>query len=254
MKSDLSIEVIRFKELRETLNHTQQSFAEALGVKNSTADIERGKSKISGSVVAALMDQFKVNPLWLYGKSNQKRIDTSVNTAPKVLTVDPDNNDAIVLVNVKAAAGYPHNVQDLDWYEELPAFNLPLPEYRNATYRGFQVEGDSMLPSLHPKEWVLGKAVESIDMLDNHSICVVVMHDSVLVKKVQKHDHEEKLSLISLNPEYPPITIDTFQIQELWQVSSKLSFEIDKNPGDATLVQIQNSISELKNEINRLKQ
>ncbi|QLE00623.1 LexA family transcriptional regulator [Galbibacter sp. BG1] len=253
MKSSLPIEILRFKELRESLDHTQQSFAEQLGIKNSTADIERGKSKISGAILVELMEKFQINPLWLYGKSNRKKLDTTINTSPKVITVTPDNNDGIVLVNVKAAAGYPHNLQDLDWYEELPAFSLPLPEYRNATYRGFQVQGDSMLPGLYPKEWVLGKAVESISQLSNNTICVVVMHDSVLVKKVQMHSTDEKLSLISLNPEYPPITIDAFQVQELWEVTSKISAEFDENAGNLALSQIQQSLSDLKNEINQLK-
>ncbi|MCM5662718.1 LexA family transcriptional regulator [Galbibacter mesophilus] len=253
MKTALPIEINRFKEIRESLGLTQQTFAEALGIKNSTADIERGKSKISGAVLVELMEKFQINPLWLYGKSNRKNLDTTVNTSPKVVTVTPENTDGIVLVNVKAAAGYPHNIQDLDWYEELPAFTLPLPEYRNATYRGFQVQGDSMLPGLHPKEWVLGKAVENISLLTNNKICVIVMADSVLVKKVQKHDSDEKLALISLNPEYPPITIDAFQIQELWEVTSKISAEFDGNAGNLALSQIQQSISELKNEINQLK-
>ncbi|WP_456867857.1 LexA family transcriptional regulator [Galbibacter sp. BG1] len=253
MKPTLPIEVIRFKEVREALDLTQHNFAKALEIKGSTADIERGKSKITGGMVVVLMEKFQVNPLWLYGKSTQKQLNTTVNTSPKVLTVTPENNEGIVLVNVKAAAGYPHNIQDLDWYEELPAFTIPLPEYRNATYRGFQLEGDSMLPMLHPKEWVLGKAVENISMLGNHVICVVVMHDSVLVKKVQKHENKELLSLISINPEYPPITINTHQIQEIWEVSSKISSEFDESAGNMALSQIQQSLTELKKEINLLK-
>lgn len=253
MKPTLPIEIIRFKEVRETLDYTQQNFAKALDIKGSTADIERGKSKITGGIVVTLMEKFQVNPLWLYGKSTQKQLNTSINTSPKVLTITPENNEGIVLVNVKAAAGYPHNIQDLDWYEELPAFTIPLPEYRNATYRGFQVEGDSMLPMLHPKEWVLSKAVENISMLGNHVICVVVMHDSVLVKKVQKHENKELLSLISINPEYPPITINTHQIQEIWEVSSKISSEFDESAGNMALSQIQQSLTELKKEINLLK-
>ena len=253
MKSDLPIEVIRFKEIREEHNLTQQAYAEALGIKNSTADIERGKSKISGAVVAELLSTFGVNPLWLYGKSHRKTIELTVNTTPKVVTVDSTNNDNIVLVNVKAAAGYPHNLQDVDWYEELPAFQLPLNEYRNATYRGFQVQGDSMLPSLYPGEWVLGRAVESLSMLDNHAICVVVLQDSVLVKKIQKHPENDRLSLISLNTEYPPITVNANEIQEIWQVNSKISMEIDKDPGNASLEQIQQAITEIKKDIASLK-
>lgn len=139
----------RFKSIREENHYTQADFAKILDIKNSTADIERGKTKISGKVVAKLLQEFNVNPLWLFGESNQKKIQLQEgDVAPKVITVDTQNNENIVLVNVKAAAGYPHNVQDVDWYQQLPAFDIPLPEYRNATYRGFQVEGDSMLPVL----------------------------------------------------------------------------------------------------------
>ena len=253
MKSDLPIEVSRFKEIRESLNMTQQAFAETLGIKNSTADIERGKSKISGAVVAELLSQFDINPLWLYGKSHRKTIELTVNTTPKVVTVDSANNDNIVMVNVRAAAGYPHNLQDVDWYEELPAFQLPLNEFRNATYRGFQVEGDSMLPSLYPGEWVLGRAVENLSLLDNHAICVIVLQDSVLVKKIQKHPNNDRLSLISLNKEYPPITVNANEIQEIWQVNSKISMEIEKDPGNASLEQIHQAITEIKKDLEALK-
>jgi len=82
---------------------------------------------------------------------------------------------------------------------------------------------------------------------------VVVMHDSVLVKKVQKHENKELLSLISINPEYPPITINTHQIQEIWEVSSKISSEFDESAGNMALSQIQQSLTELKKEINLLK-
>jgi len=242
-------------EIFQYKTKTQQSFAEKLGIKGSTTDIERGKSKLTGSVVAELLKQFKVNPLWLYGKSFQQHLDTSQNVAPKIVTVDSNNNDNMVLVNVKAAAGYAHNIVDLDWYKQLPSFDLPLPEFRNATYRGFQVEGDSMLPNLQPKEWVLGKAINSINDIDKNAMCVVVMSDSVLVKKVQKIEDPSKLMLISINPEYPPIQIDTNSIQEVWQVTSKLTFNVNESTStqNSALKQLQDSIEMLKKDINKLK-
>ncbi|MBT8304681.1 MAG: LexA family transcriptional regulator [Bacteroidia bacterium] len=254
MENELSIEIKRFKKLRESLNETQQSFAEKLGIKGSTADIERGKSKITGSVVAELLKQFKINPLWLFGKSFQQFLDTSQNVAPKVVTVDGNDSENMVLVNIKAAAGYPHNIVDVDWYKQLPAFDLPLPEYRNATYRGFQVDGDSMIPSLYPKEWVLAKAVSSIDDLNKNTICVVIMKDSVLVKKIQRSDDPSKLMLVSINTEYPPVQINIVDIQELWQVTSKLTFNIDTDASpNSLLIQLQESMDKLKKDISELK-
>ncbi|RDK83867.1 LexA family transcriptional regulator [Marinirhabdus gelatinilytica] len=254
MESKLSIEARRFKKVREEQNHTQQSFAELLQIGATTADIERGKTKLSGKVVMELLQQFQINPLWLFGKSFNQYLDVSGgNVAPKVVSIDQDNNDSILLVNQKAAAGYPHNIQDVEWYETLPAFNIPLPQYRNATYRGFQVEGDSMLPNIRPNEWVLGKAVPSVSEASDSKIYIVVLHDSVLVKKLQKISNSpEKVRLISLNPEYLPIDVEVKNIQELWLVNSKLTFGLDEPSESVLLRQLQQSMEELKGQIQNL--
>jgi len=253
MDTTLSTEAIRFKKLRKELRYTQQSFSEVLGVPTSTADIERGKTKISGKIVMELFRQFNINPLWLFGKSLEKHICIKGgDVSPKVITVNHDNTDAILLVNQKAAAGYPHNVQDVDWYQTLPVFNLPLPQYRNATYRGFQVEGDSMLPNIRPNDWVLGRAVSNISDASDNRIYIIVLHDSVLVKKLHKVSNTSKIKLISLNESYLPITVNIEDIQELWQVNSKLTFGLEEPSESSLLKQLQQSMEELKGQIKRL--
>lgn len=255
MKKNIPTEALKFKSLREELRHTQQSFAELLGIGTTTADLERGKTKITGKVVVELMAQFNINPLWLYGRSFEKHITTfKGDVSPKVISVDDSGNDSILLVNQKAAAGYPNNIQDVDWYQSLPAFNIPLPEYRNASYRGFQVEGDSMLPNIRPNEWVLGRAVPSIDEASESKIYIVVLRDSVLVKKLQKiPNNPQNMRLISLNEQYLPIDIKTNDIQELWQVNSKLSFGIDEPSENNLLRQLQQSMDDLKSQIEGIK-
>ena len=254
MEKNISIEARRFKKVREEHHHTQQSFGELLGIGNTTADIERGKTKISGKAVMELLRQFQINPLWLFGNSFSQFIDTSGgDVSPKVITVDSQNNDTILLVNQKAAAGYPHNIQDVEWYDTLPAFSIPLPEFRNASYRGFQVEGDSMLPNIRPNEWVLGKAVPNISEASDSKIYIVVLHDSVLVKKLQKVPNTpDRVRLVSLNTEYLPIDVEVKDIQELWMVNSKLTFGLDE-PNESTLLrQLQQSMEELKGQIRHL--
>jgi len=255
MEKNLSIETIRFKKIREEKGYTQQAFAELLGIKSSTADIERGKIKITGQVVMKLLKEFGINPLWLYGKSLVQYVNLDqVDVSPKVVTVDSEGNDTILLVNQKAAAGYPHNIQDTEWVGSLPSFTIPLPQYRNATYRGFQVEGDSMLPNIRPNDWVLGRAVPSIMEASDSKIYIVVLQDSVLVKKMQKiPGAPNRIRLISLNPEYLPIEVHVQEIQELWQVNSKLSFGLEEPSDSSLLRQLQQSMDELKGQINRLK-
>ena len=255
MKTEVPTEIKRFKQIRDEHNLTQAEFAERLGIKNSTADIERGRTKLSGRIVAELLRQFGINPLWIFGESRQKQLQlTQGDVSPKVVSINSAESENIALVNVKAAAGYPHNVQDVDWYQQLPAFDIPLPEYRNATYRGFQVEGDSMLPNLHPGEWVLGKAVPTIEEASNNKIHVVVLYDSVLVKKLQKLPDPSRIALISLNEEYSPIEIDVNDIQELWQVNSKLTFNLEAPSESLLLKQLQQSMDELKKDFKTFRQ
>jgi len=248
MENELTIK--RFTEIRRELGFTQAEFAKLLGISNTTADIERGRTKLSGRVVAELLKQFKISPLWLFGQSDSKYLDTAkVSVIPKVVTVDSADKENMVLVNVKAAAGYPQNIQDSSWYSQLPAFDLPLPEFRNSTFRGFQVEGDSMVPNLYPNEWVLARAVESVEELSSNKIYVIVLLDSVLVKKVEKLPGNSNLMLISLNENYPPYEIEPRQVQELWEVSSKLTFGVDASTEKGLLRQLQESMEDLKRQI-----
>ena len=248
MEQDLSTK--RFTELRRELGFTQAEFAEKLGIPNTTADIERGRTKLSGRVVAELLKQFKINPLWIFGESNHKHLETSqVSVMPKVITIDSSERENIVLVNAKAAAGYPQNIHDTSWYRQLPAFDLPIPQFRNATYRGFQVEGDSMMPNLMQGDWVLGRAVEDWKQVSSNRIYVVVLHDAVLVKKIEKLPGTGRIRLISLNESYSPYEIEETQLQELWEVSSKITFGVDAATDSGLLRQLQQSMEDLKKKL-----
>ena len=252
MENEITLK--RFTDVRRELGYTQVEFAKVLGISNTTADIERGRTKLSGKVVAELLKQFKINPLWLFAESELQYLEPSNNSViPKVVTVDSADNENMVLVNAKAAAGYPQNIQDTSWYKQLPAFDLPLPEFRNASYRGFQVEGDSMLPNLKPGEWVLAKAVEDISHVSPNKIYVIVLQDAVLVKKIEKAPISNNITLISLNEKYPPYEIEPYQIQEIWQVNSKITFGVDATTEKGLLRQLQESMEELKSQFSQGK-
>ncbi len=248
------LENIRFKQIREELKFTQATFAKKLDLNIAIADIERGKTKLSGYIVMQLLNLFQINPLWLYGLSDQKRLSTKTSTMPKVIAIDKENTENILMVPTKAAAGYAHNIQDMEWYGQLPSFNLPLNEYQNASFRAFQVLGDSMVPHLYSDEWIIAKSVEKLDDLPykktTEDIYVMVLEDSVLVKKI--HQERNILWLISSNPTYPPIEVAPHEIKELWKVTSKISSEFNQT-STVNLQDIQQSIEELRKEIAEMK-
>ena len=100
----------------------------------------------------------------------------------------------------------------------------------------------------------MGRAVASISEASDSRIYIVVLNDSVLVKKLQKLPKTpQKVKLISLNPEYLPIEVEIREIQELWMVNSKLTFGIEEPTESTLLRQLQQSMEELKGQISNLK-
>ncbi len=253
MENDIVLQ--RFKEVRLEQHLTQTEFAQKLGIGNTTADIERGRTKLSGETIKELLKQFGINPLWIYGESNQKRLNlTQLNTVPKVISVDSQGQENMTLVNQHASAGYPQNIRETGWHQQLPAFQLPLPQFKNATYRGFQIEGDSMEPHFHTGEWVLAKAIDNIEHANDGKVYVVVTEDSVLIKKLHKIPQSKTtIKLISLNSEYAPFEVALQDIQELWQVNSKLTFSVDTPTESHLLQELKASMKELKEELKQFK-
>lgn len=245
---ELSIEAQRIKTIREDLKLTQSQFAEELGVKSTTAEMERGRTRITGEVVMQLLEKYQINPLWLYGKSEKKQLNPNhTDIIPKMISIDSQGNENILLVNAKASAGYGSNLGDEQYYEKLPTFNLPLPEYRNSSFRGFQIVGDSMLPLVQPKDWVLGEAVNSIDDVKNGDYCIIVESKSIRLKKVEKQ--EKGIQLISLNPEYPPTQVAYGKILEIWKYHSKISIGTSTIDSVYTLENLYKEVQEIKEKL-----
>ena len=166
--------------------------------------------------------------------------------------MDVSERENMIMVPIKASAGYANNLQDTDWFNELPAFSIPLPQYKEGSYRAFQVKGDSMLPVLQPSEWVMGRAVESIRQANDGKIHVVVTNEAVVVKKLRK-DSQERVMLISLNNEYPIIEQQVAEISELWEVNSKLSFDLDVHEGQEAMISLKQGLDSLRDEIASIK-
>ena len=110
-----------------------------------------------------------------------------------------------------------------------------------------------MLPNLQQGEWVLAKAVSHIDHISTNKMYVVVLNDSIMVKKIEKQPNSNDITLVSLNEVYPPYNIKPFQIQEIWEVTSKLTFNVDATTEKGLLRQLQESMEELKKQVNKNK-
>lgn len=250
----------RIIEVIEALNLSEYAFAKKLGyASNST--IQRittagpdGKRASPGyETLMTIIDTFGVNPTWLmtgvgdmFGTIEGVR--TRGNTE-KIITVTPSGGSSIVLVDQKAAAGYAQGIRDVDYVDRLPAFNLP--GFTNATFRAFEIEGDSMEPTLWQGDWIICTQLESIDQVREGYVHVVVMQDGSIVAK-RAVRNEKGLILKSDNRAYTPYTVDLEDVFEIWKGVARITRYMSAPQNlDVRLTTLEANFNELAKQVSQ---
>ncbi len=196
----------------------------SFGNKSDTEKTEI-KGKVSGKITGKVLPQT--------GENENKPVPV-VELMPKVVTVDSRGDENMILVPVKAAAGYLNGYGDMAFIQTLPAYRIP--GYNNGTFRMFEVKGASMHPTLNEGDICICKWVETLDNIRNDRIHVVVCHDGIVVKRVlNRVQTDNKIILKSDNikdkHEYPNMIIEPSEVLELWYVVAYIS-HVMKSPSE----------------------
>lgn len=144
------------------------------------------------------------------------------------IVVDKEEVERITFVPIKAAAGYLTRFQDVDYIQQLPSFNLP--NLKDGTYRAFEVEGDSMKPTIHAGDIVICRYVENwFHIMDNRIYLVAGVEGiGVVVKRViNRLKKDSKLILCSENDFYGNFELPADEIFEVWEVKVKVSTNLE---------------------------
>ena len=95
----------------------------------------------------------------------------------------------VPLVGIKAQAGYVKGFEQVDFMDTLEQYSLP-PGVNpiGAVWRYFEIDGDSMEPTLNSGDVVLATMVPAEDWSDikNFSVYVILTADQLLIKKLYK--------------------------------------------------------------------
>jgi transcriptional regulator with XRE-family HTH domain len=234
MKTQKSFLGSNLKHLRERMKKTQLDIAETLKVTRAKINAFENEVNINPTVedLFKFTSLFKISAdslLW----TNLKRLtelqlrnleagnDEYIRgTKIRVLatTTDSHNEENIELVSKKVKAGYLTGFKDPEFISKLPIFNLPmLPS--NKKFRVFPVEGDSMKPFPSHNVWVICEYIENwMDTKENQKYVVISKEADFSLKLIEnKIKHERKIILKSLNPVYSDFSLQTDEIQEIWQ-------------------------------------
>lgn len=172
-----------FKKIRMQLGFSQKEIAITIGVSGPTvSEWESGKKTPSGKNLIALSNLFGVSTDFLLGNDNNNST-----TSPKGIKIP---------VLGRVAAGIPITaVEDILDYEEISE-NMA----RTGEFYGLQIKGSSMEPRMKEGDVVI---VRQQDDVESGEIAIVIVNgDEATCKRIVKH--ENGLSLISLNPVFPP--------------------------------------------------
>ncbi|WP_113924410.1 XRE family transcriptional regulator [Cognataquiflexum aquatile] len=246
--------------LRTEKGLTQTDLAEKLGVQRtmiSAYEDGRSEPKLSALDIIAELFAVSIDEL-LHHDIQQFGRKASKNKEIKILTIAADESDRenITMVGQKASAGYLNGFADPEYMESLPQFHIPTLS-RSATYRAFELSGDSMLP-LVAGTVIIGSYIEQLrDIKSGKTYVLVTSSEGVVYKRVFNYLEENgKLFLVSDNEHYKPYEVKAEDVVEIWEAKAFISTDFP-NPKDkakpVSLDDISQMILDLKSEIIRLR-
>ncbi|SFB46188.1 XRE family transcriptional regulator [Algoriphagus aquimarinus] len=246
--------------LRKQKGITQNELADQLNVQRTMISAyEDGRSepklltlgKISDVLEIGLEELLNHDIENLGRKAIQKR-------GVSILTIacDADEKENITLVGHKASAGYLNGYADTEYMESLPQFQIPTLS-KQATYRAFELAGDSMLP-LTSGTIVIGAYVDQLkDIKSGKTYVLVTDSEGVVYKRVFNYLSDNgKLFLVSDNEQYKPYEVKGEEVVEVWEAKAFISTDFP-NPGDKkkplTMEDLGEMISDIRADLRTLK-
>ncbi len=204
---------------------SKTAFASKLGTKGHIIDLYlKGKRQITYEQAKLLCSNFGVNELFLFQGIGSPFEKTKLPDPEEKLAMALGINFSpnILFTNVEAFAS---NTVGVDLLEENERFHIP---GVNGDLVAFNINGDSMAPTILASDMVICKPIEFQDEMIDNEVYAVVTNQSVWVKRVQRcfdrHHKWTHLKLISDNhEEFDPFIIEIGEVRKLLKVTRRLT-------------------------------
>ena len=198
-------------KVRTDKGMTQDELAHAVGYKSrsSIAKIESGERDASQSMIAALAKALDTSPSALMGWDNDINLSLTAQPQFRGINVLDKNNIYMIPIFKSVSAGFGAYADDqICGYEPLYFDSKREAEETLA----IAVKGDSMYPKIEEDDLVV---VHKQDYFENGDIVVAVVcgeNDGFVKRAFQT---EEKLTLESINPSYPPMIFSGSKLDDI---------------------------------------
>lgn len=238
----------RITKLRDILSLSQREFSDQIGItQGALSQLESGKSKLALDTTLKITQTFDVNCNWLLNGSGETFLDGSA-TGQEMTSGQSKETGLIPLINEEARAGYLKNFDNTDYIGTLDVYKIP--GYEQGNYRMFEIEGDSMVPTIYPREIVIVEKVEDITNIENGSLCVVITEDGIVAKRTYLSAKDAPtIVLKSDNAKYKTYAVDIDDVREVWEIRAKITSVFAQEQ----LINVQ-KIDSLESDIEKLKE
>jgi phage repressor protein C with HTH and peptisase S24 domain len=215
-------------EIRKSLGLNQKDFSRKIGYSREVVSkVENGKMEPSKWFVEAVL-QFQNDQIFrqsghdvkILGKFSHESKKLNQPFYKQIQTLKNLPSEYLVpLVGIKAQAGYVKGFEQTDFIETLDKYSLPPgvnPKGLEWSY--FEVDGDSMEPTLSASDILLTSLLphEDWNEIKNFCVYVILTDEQLLVKRVYRKNEREWI-LISDNSETnPQVSIDLFKVKQVW--------------------------------------
>lgn len=203
--------------------------------------LDKNKGKRGGNVKPQLKPQLK--PQSSQTPKNRSPIDTPIIT---IEAQDENRGSNVMVLNSKAAAGWPSNISSEAFYEALPKFQLPL--FQFGDFALIETTGDSMHPTIYHGDWLLIKRITDLNDIKEGYVNVIITDGGVAVKRcLNRIKERQALALQSDNRMYTTYDVPISEVLQVWQVQMKWSAILrDINSG------IQQEVNKLREDVNHI--
>jgi transcriptional regulator with XRE-family HTH domain len=222
------LDAYKLIEIRKSLGLSQENFAHKIGYSREVVSkVENGKMEPSKWFVEAVL-KFQNDYNFLHSGSDvkilgkfshePKKINQPFYKQIQVLKNHPSEY-LVPLVGIKAQAGYVKGFEQTDFIETLQKYSLPPgvnPKGLEWSY--FEVDGDSMEPTLSAGDILLTSLLphEDWNEIKNFCVYVILTDEQLLVKRIYRKN-ENAWILISDNFETnPQVSINLSKIKQVW--------------------------------------
>lgn len=247
------------KYLRKKKGHTQQQFADIMGIKRSLVgayEEDRAEPKYEllkkvAEYFDLTIDEFineEISDKWKPKLKSQ-----GSNLRILSISVDQNDNENIEMVPLKASAGYLNGFADPEYIKDLPKFQLPLPSLKQGTFRAFEIVGDSMLP-IQSGSIIIAEYMDNWnDVKTGETYVIVSRTEGVVYKRAGNRFKENKeLKLVSDNKIYDAYMVPAEDILEIWKAKAFLSSSLPDPAQEPTIETLTNMMSQMQKSLSQM--